>query len=277
MIEIVGIEKLSIDILKTLNLYNKNNTFNVAAELLSDHNQLSLSGIDIIKFGVNTNQIQHRETFEGISLLKQYDKAIQVFERYYQYEEVSGYSRVKKERIPNTAFREALANAIVHRDWNIHSHIQIALFDNYIEINSPGGLPFGMTEESYLHEQVSNLRNPIIASVFNRLNLIEAFGTGVRRIKDAYENSYSKPEFHITETNIKIILPLYQEELPNLVEEELAIYHVLQKNEASSRIDIESATGFERSKVLRNIKTLINKDLVARIGSGPSTSYRLKQ
>lgn len=276
MIDIIGIEKLSTDILKTLNLYDKNNVFNVAAELLSDQNAPHLSGIDMVKFGSDTNKIQHRDTFEEESILKQYDQAIKVFERYYQFEEISGYTRTKQELIPGVAFREALSNAVVHREWDIRSHIQIALFDNRVEINSPGGLPLGMSEESYLHEQVSNLRNPIIASVFNRLNLIEAFGTGVRRIREAYENSYAKPEFHITANNIKITLPLFAEELPDLIEEERAIYQVLGENKAHSRTEIENATGYERSKVLRNIKTLIDKDLVIRIGSGPSTVYKLK-
>lgn len=274
--ETIGIEKLSIDILKTLNLYHIDGYFNIAAELLSDYNKISLSGIDIIKFGANINTILHRETFEGISILEQYEKAIEIFERYYQFEEISGYSRIRKELIPKEAFREAIANGLVHREWDLNSHIQISMYDNRIEINSPGGLPFGMSEEAYLHEQVSNLRNPIIANVFNRLNIIERFGTGVRRIKEEYVSSFSNPEFKITENNIKVILPLFEEELPDLVEEEMLVYKVLQSEDSMSRVGIEKETGFERSKVLRSMKELINKGLVERIGSGPSTSYKLK-
>lgn len=274
--ETIGIEKLSIDILKTLNLYHVDGYFNKAAELLSDHNDISLSGIDIVKFGANINTILHRDTFEGISILEQFEKAIELFERYYQFEEISGYSRIKKELIPKEAFREAIANGLVHREWDLNSHIQISMYDNRIEINSPGGLPFGMSEEAYLHEQVSNLRNPIIANVFNRLNIIERFGTGVRRIKEEYASSFSNPEFKITENNIKVILPLFEEELPDLVEEEMLVYKVLRNKDSMSRVEIEEETGFERSKVLRSMKELINKGLVDRIGSGPSTSYKLK-
>lgn len=277
MIDIVGIEKLSSDILKTLNLYDRNDIFNVAAELLSDQPQQLLPGIDIVKFGVDTNKIHYRKTFAGISILSQYDLTIEIFEQYYQFEEIVDYTRTKKELIPKEAFREALANAIVHREWDIRSHIQISMYNDRVEINSPGGLPFGMSEEAYLHEQVSNLRNPIIASVFNRLNLIEFFGTGVRRIKATYKDSFSKPKFHITSNNIKVTLPIYEEELSNLVEEERIIYKLLQNNKSSSRVAIEEATGYERSKVLRTVKELMDKDLVTRVGSGPSTAYKVNK
>lgn len=183
---------------------------------------------------------------------------------------------MKKELVPKEAFREALANGLVHREWDIQSHIQISMYDDRIEINSPGGLPFGMTEEAYLHEQVSNLRNPIIANVFNRLNLIEKFGTGVRRIKEEYAESFSKPVFKLSESLIKVILPLYEENLPELVEEEKLIYNVLLDNDSMSRVEIEKETGFERSKVLRSMTKLMNRGLVDRVGSGPSTAYIVK-
>lgn len=271
--EIVGIDQLSFDILKTLNLYQREGYFNRSSELLSDQTNSLLTGIDMIKFGSNHNTILHRDTFEKMSILKQYDQAIQVFERYYQFEVVTGYSREKKETIPKEAFREAIANGLVHRDWSIQSPIQVSMYDNRIEINSPGGLPFGMTEDAYLHEQVSNLRNPIIANVFNRLNLIEKFGTGVRRIKEAYAESYTKPIFEISDYNIKVILPLIETSLSDLVEEESIIYRVLQSNKEMSRVELEAETGLERSKVLRTITKLMNKGLVHRLGSGPSTAY----
>ena len=133
-----------------------------------------------------------------------------------------------------------------------------------------------MTEEAYLHEQVSNLRNPIIANVFNRLNLIGKFGTGVKRIKEEYSGSFSKPVFNLSDASIKIILPVYAENASGLVEEETLIYTILQDNDSMSRVEIEKETGFERSKVLRSMTKLMNKGLVDRIGSGPSTAYIVK-
>lgn len=102
----------------------------------------------------------HRELFSGISILKQFDQATSVFRRYYQYEIIEGFERKTIETIPEEAFREAIANALVHRTWDIDSHIRVAMFSDRLEVSSPGGLPRGITEEEYLHGSISNLRNP---------------------------------------------------------------------------------------------------------------------
>lgn len=100
--------------MKTLKLYSKDDYYTVAGELFADNHEVEFSGIDMVRFGKNINQILSRGILNQRSLLLQYDQAIELFERYYQYEEIEGYKRVKKERIPKEAFREALANAIVH-------------------------------------------------------------------------------------------------------------------------------------------------------------------
>ena len=112
--EKAGIEEINLDILKTLNLYNKDGYYNIAGELLADKNDMAFSGIDIVKFGKDLNKILYRETLKNSSLLLQYDRAIEIFEQYFCYEEIEGYTRVKKELVPKEAFRESLANAIVH-------------------------------------------------------------------------------------------------------------------------------------------------------------------
>ena len=83
--------------------------------------------------------------FRRTSVLKQYDTAVSMIKRYYQYEEISEIERKKIDLIPETAYREAIANALIHRDWSINSHIRISMFPDRIEIKSPGGLPNGIT------------------------------------------------------------------------------------------------------------------------------------
>ena len=270
---IVGIENLSLDILKTLNLYDKDGYYNIAGELLADENDIEYSGIDIVRFGKDINQILYRKTLSNGSLLYQYEKAIEIFERYYQYEEIEGYDRIRKELIPREAFRESLANAIVHRVWDIKTHIQIAMYKDRIEINSPGGLPAGISKEEYLSGNLSILRNPIIAGVFYRLNFIEQFGTGVMRIIDEYRQSISKPRFEIYENNIKIILPVIEIDESNLAEDEVVIYNILKDEVELSRGELDEKSGFNKSKTLRIINGLINKNLVRKLGRGPGTTY----
>jgi ATP-dependent DNA helicase RecG len=271
-----GIEKINLDILKTLNLYNKDGYYNIAGELLADQNDIAFSGIDIVKFGKDINKILYRKTISNVSLLTQFDSAIDIFEQYYVFEEIDDYNRIKKELIPKEAFREALANAIVHRVWDTNSYIQIAMSEDKIEINSPGGLPEGISEDEYLYGNISVLRNPIIAGVFNRLNIIEKFGTGIARINKEYIHSISKPNFEVSENRIKIILPNTEIDQLDLSKDESRIYELLKTKGELSRKDIDLKTGYDKSKSLRILNTLVEKNIIIKLGSGRAITYRLK-
>ena len=271
-----GIEKINLDILKTLNLFNKDGYYNIAGELLADKNDIAFSGIDIVKFGKDINKILYRETISNKSLLTQFDRAIEIFEQYYTFEEIEDYIRIKKELIPKEAFRESLANAIVHRVWDTNSYIQIAMYEDRIQINSPGGLPAGISKEEYLNGNISVLRNPIIAAVFNRLNIIEKFGTGIARINDEYSHSISKPDFDVSENRIRIILPVTEMDKLDLSKDELFIYNLLKEGLALSRKEIDVKTEFEKSKTLRILNSLVDKNIVVKIGSGTAVKYKLK-
>lgn len=274
--EKAGIEEINLDILKTLNLYNKDGYYNIAGELLADKNDMAFSGIDIVKFGKDLNKILYRETLKNSSLLLQYDRAIEIFEQYFCYEEIEGYARIKKELVPKEAFRESLANAIVHRAFDIKRYIQIAMYEDRIEINSPGGLPEGISVEEYLYGNISLLRNPIIAGVFFRLDIIEQFGTGIARINDEYVKSIPKPHFVVTENNIKIILPVTEIDKLNLSEDEWIVYGLLKAEIELGRREIDLRTGFEKSKTLRILNNLVDKNVIQRLGDGVAVTYKLK-
>lgn len=209
--ENIRIENFDKDTLKTLNLYNDDNGFNNAAGLLADKNHFP--GIDIVKFGENISIIQKRSTFENVSVLEVYEKALEVFRDYYQYEVIQGADRKKMEKISEAAFREAIANALIHRVWDVDSQIRVSMFDDRIEIVSPGGLPSGITEEEYLAGKLSVLRNRNLANVFYRLGFVEIFGTGITRIKQLYAEALIKPDFEVSENAIKIMLPIFEKML----------------------------------------------------------------
>ena len=224
--ENIQINNFNKDTLKTLNLYDDNNGYNNAAGLLADNNQFP--GIDIVKFGQNISIIQKRATFDNISVLDVYDKTLDVFRDYYRYEVIQGAERKNIEKIPEAAFREAIANALIHRVWDVESQIRVLMFDDRIEIISPGGLPSGITEEEYLSGKLSVLRNRNLANVFYRLGFVEIFGTGITRIKQLYEAGLRKPDFEVSENTIKIMLPVFEENM-NLTEDERTVYKILSK------------------------------------------------
>ncbi len=274
--EKAGIKKINIDILKTLNLYNVEGYYNTAGELLADEVSIKFSGIDIVRFGKDIDQILYRETIERKSLLIQFDRAIELFEQYYRYEEIKGYKRVVKEIIPKKAFREALANAIIHRVWDVNSFIRISMYDDKIEIESPGGLPEGISKDEYLYSNISILRNPIIAGIFYRLDIIEKFGTGIARINSTYSNSLSKPNYLINNNSITIVLPVTREDNSSLSTDEMAAYDLLKKEVELSRKELDEELRQDKSKTIRILNTLIEKGIIEKLGQGPGITYRIK-
>lgn len=267
--DVLHIGTFSLDTLKILELYNDRTGFNKAGELLSDSN--SFCGTDIVRFGDNISIILDRETLEHRSLLIQYEQALQMYRKYYQYEQIKGSTRERTILIPEEAFREAIANALVHRMWDINAHINVAMFPDKIEITSPGGLPKGVSKSDFLKGGISILRNRIIASIFFRLHLIERFGTGIRRINESYRSSRVKPSFETTENTIRIILPVMQLN-NNLSRDENKVFSALKGRLLSSSV-ISEETGFGKSKTVTILNKLVKGGYIQVHGNGRGTKY----
>ena len=271
--ESIQIETFNQDTLKTLNLYDNANGFNNAAGLLADQNHFP--GIDIIKFGESISIIQKRTTFENISILDAYDKALAVFRDYYQYELIQGADRKKMEKIPEAAFREAIANALIHRVWDVDSQIRVSMFDDRIEVVSPGGLPSGITAEEYFSGKLSVLRNRNLANVFYRLGFVEIFGTGITRIKLLYEEGLIKPDFEVSENAIRIVLPIFEKNA-DLTEDEKVIYKFLSRTMLKPISAIVPYVPFGKSKTTKLLKDMEKKGVVIVEGKGRGTKYIIK-
>ncbi len=111
------------DVLKTLGFYTKDGQFNNVAGLFSDKN--TFSGINIVRFGGSISEIVERQMFDNQSLLSLCQEAFILFRRYYQYEEIIASKRQLVEITPEKAFREALANDLVYRTWDVQNHIRM--------------------------------------------------------------------------------------------------------------------------------------------------------
>ena len=271
--ENIQIETFNIDKKKTLSLYDNANGYNNAAGLLADKNHFP--GIDLVKFGENISIIQKRATFENISVLDAYEKSIGVFRDYYQYEVIQGADRKKIEKIPEAAFREAIANALIHRVWDAGSQIRVLMFDDRIEIISPGGLPSGITVGEYLGGKISVLRNRNLANVFYRLGFVEIFGPGVTRIKQLYAGNLAKLDFEVSENTIKIVLPVLEDNL-NLTEDEHTVYKILSKTMLKPISEIALYVPFGKSKTTQLLKAMGRKGVVIIEGKGRGTKYSIK-
>ena len=270
LVESLKIEKISKDILRTLNLYTDKGGFNNAAGLLADKN--SFGGIDIVRYGNNINEIAERVQSINQSVLTQYDVAMSIFKRYYEYEEIEGAKRIKKELLPKEAFREAVANALVHRTWDVNSNIRISMYQDKIEISSPGGLPSGISKEEYLNGSISYLRNPILGNVFFRLHLIEMFGTGIKRIQYSYQLYDTKPGFQIYDNSIVVVLPTMRV-TKSVSSDEKKVFDLLSSGQELSSGEIAESVSLSRIKVIRTLNSLLEKGLIKVIGKGRGTKY----
>lgn len=118
---------------------------------------------------------------------------------------IRGLHRIDAMEYPPEAIREALLNALVHRNYSFSGSIIININAERMEFISLGGLVPGLTTEDILNG-ISQPRNPLLAQIFFRLKHIEAYGTGLRRIFDLYRDCDRKPTISVTENSFRITL-----------------------------------------------------------------------
>ncbi|MDR1040468.1 MAG: hypothetical protein LBR80_09950 [Deltaproteobacteria bacterium] len=104
------------------------------------------------------------------------------------------------------AYREAVINSIVHREYALERKIAIKIYPDHMIIDSPGGLFAGLTKDDILTGTFSH-RNKMLSTVFKQLNLVEEFGTGINKIIQSYKDSDANPDFNISINSFKLILP----------------------------------------------------------------------
>ena len=117
---------------------------------------------------------------------------------------IVGIYRQDVYEIPPDAIRELIINAMVHRSYLDHGTIQVAVYDNRLEITDPGKLPMGQTMER-MKEGYSKIRNEALAHAFAYMNIIEHWGSGIPRIIDKVKAAgLQEPEFIGGEVDLRI-------------------------------------------------------------------------
>ena len=154
--------------------------------------------------GETRSMFVDKKEFEG-SIIMQLEKAYQyVLEKINLGSDIVGIYRVDKYEIPPKSIREVIANAVIHRSYLEPNDIQVALYDNRLEITSPGMLLSGVNVKR-MKEGYSKLRNRAIASVFAYVNIIEKWGSGIPRImNEIREYGLQEPEFIIFENDFRV-------------------------------------------------------------------------
>lgn len=257
---------------KTLGLINRDGMYTNLALLLSDQ---CVHSIKLAVYeGTDKVVFKDRREFDG-SLLRQLSDAYAFIDRYNRNRStIAGLYRKDARDYPVEAVREALLNALVHRDYSFRDSTLISVFDDRIEFVSIGGLVRGISFDDIMLG-VSALRNRKLANVFYRLMLIEAYGTGVPKIVRSYAPYAVRPTILATDNAFKIVLPNVHEGAADdlLNEHERAVMRLLEHNPTIVRKDVEDALGISQSMAGRLLKGLVDKQALRAIGSGRSRSY----
>lgn len=156
--------------------------------------------------GTTQNEFKDRREFSG-SLFRQMREAYDYIDfRNQIHSSFQKLRRIDQRDYPETAVREALLNLLVHREYSFRASTFISLYTDRIEFTSIGGLVSGVTLKDVMMG-ISVCRNARLANVFYRLELIEAYGTGMIKIMEAYAGSGKKPKIETSDNAFKLILP----------------------------------------------------------------------
>ena len=239
--------------------------------------------------GTDQSVFKDRREFSG-SLMRQLGEAYDYIDFHNQtHATFQKLLRIDTRDYPEVAVREALLNSLVHRDYSFRASMLISIYDDRIEFVSVGGLLPGLELED-LMMGVSACRNPHLANVFYRLQLIEAYGTGMRKIMGAYAWAASQPQIMTTSNAFKIVLPNMnftpteakkagsnqQKKAPaasHFREDE--ILRFLAEHPSITRREVQALLGVSQSTAGRILKEMMDKGQIISHGASRALRYEL--
>lgn len=226
-----------------------------------------------------------RNEFSG-SLLKQLEDVYSYIDKYNNNRSTfDKLWRIDTRDYPEKALREALLNSIVHRDYSYSASTLISIYKDRLQIVSVGGLMPGY-ELNDIKNGLSDTRNPNLANIFYRLKLIEAYGTGIKKIYDAYELSGCEPEIIATNNSFKIILPninykqnnnLYISSPEMIYCDENILLKYLNDNQSITRKEVETLMGLSQSSAGRILKKMVDEGKLIQFGGSRNIKYILRK
>ena len=269
--------------MKTLGIMTHDGVYTNLGLLLSDQ---CMHTIKAAAFeGTTQNEFKDRKEISG-SLFRQMDEVYDYIDfRNQTHSSFQKLRRIDRKDYPEVAVREALLNLLVHREYSFRASTFISLYSDRIEFTSIGGLVSGVTLNDIMMG-ISVCRNVKLANVFYRLELIEAYGTGILKIMEAYSGTGKEPQIVTSDNAFKIILPNLNvhtgQEKPladkpaGSVQENTVI--ALAKEQGTfTRKEVEKVLGISQTTCGRLLKQMIEHRQIVQEGKGRSTHYRLSE
>ena len=200
-----------------------------------------------------------------------------------------GLERVELPDYPEDALREALLNAIIHRDYSYSGSIIINVNDFGIEFISIGGLLPGLSADD-IRNGISQPRNRKLAEIFHRLRLIESYGTGIRKIYTLYKNCAVQPRIKVTNNTFKLVLPNMNasgsitghvpeksEKAPVVItpQMKMVIDYLTEYGEMTDE-DLQELLNIKKTRAYLLARQMSENGLIDIIGRGAAKKYKLK-
>jgi ATP-dependent DNA helicase RecG len=226
----------------------------------------------------NRNVFLEREEFSG-SILSQLENAYAYLESHDHFKtHYEGLKRIDYFNFPQEALREAIVNAVAHREYSLSGPTLISIMPSAIEIVSLGGLVSGITFED-LQANISMPRNKQFAALLYRLGNIEAWGTGIGRMHAAYNYEPGMVTIKTTPNTFSVLLAnrnakTEDRENNEFTRDEAAVINAIDKG-AATRLEIQTLTGFSQTKTIKELAKLQSAGVVKKSGASKNTRYTL--
>lgn len=267
--------------MKTLGIVTQDGVYTNLGLLLSDQCVHTIKAA--VFQGTKQNEFKDRKEFSG-SLFQQMDEVYDFIDfRNQTHSTFAKLYRIDRRDYPETAVREALLNLLVHREYSFRASTFISIYTDRIEFTSIGGLVNGVSLKD-ITMGISVCRNTKLANVFYRLELIEAYGTGIIKIMDAYEGTGMTPQIETSDNAFKIILPNLnaspepaKPEQVNLEKDtpEGKVIVLTKERGFVTRKEVEILLGIGQSSCGRLLKKMTENGQIVQEGKGKNTHYCL--
>ncbi|MCE5284689.1 MAG: putative DNA binding domain-containing protein [Pelosinus sp.] len=195
--------------------------------------------------------------------------------------EISGLVRKDVYELPVGSIRESIVNAVTHRNYMETSCVQVAVYDDRVEVTSPGML-YGDLDIESIKQGKSKIRNTGIAEIFNRMKIIEEWGTGISRIiSGCREYGLSEPEFIELGDSFRVNIFRKQESSQessqeNLTKTQAAILNLIRENPNITQQEMAEKIGVSFAAIKKNIALLKDSEIISRLGSTKKGSWLIR-
>lgn len=187
---------------------------------------------------------------------------------------IVGIKRIDVLEIPEIALREGIINAVVHRHYGIASPVKIAIFDNRVEIFSPGNFP-GPINAQKIELGVTYVRNKTLVNLMREAGVLEKLGSGLKTIFSSFEKAcLEKPELREGEAFVKLVLPRIKIDYSAPTEKK--ILEIISKEGPKSISDLVHRLGESKSTMTRRVNALLENKQLDKVGNTRNRVYQIK-